>query len=350
MNVWDFYVPVSGGMKMAMTAFVPEDLKPEGVTPVLFLVPGSGANRLWFDMQLSGREGYSQARWMTERGLFVITVDPLGVGESSIPPNAPLGSDYRGMMDKDNPLSREVIEKALHEAVQSVMEQLCKGTLSSEVPALRHPIAIGAGHSAGAHKVAGTQAAYGTFAAIGILGASMTQTKLKCVAGATEPYRAVGPVDWILAALQADGENVAHWPDVDQELRELKDTPWSSATSAAIDTLFMLPFASARQAAEVRVPVIILCGQRDVTADPLMDATLFRSSPDVSVSVIPHMGHAHNYATTRKIAWGRLLQFVRGVAFAYEEGLPEVETVPISLEDFCDKPELLAQIFMNMQK
>ena len=85
----DITVDVSGACGLARrltvvaTAFLPA---PERLTDghtVVFAMLGGGYSRGYFDMEFPGRRGYSQAEHHVERGLIVIAIDHLGVGEST---------------------------------------------------------------------------------------------------------------------------------------------------------------------------------------------------------------------------------------------------------------------------
>lgn len=52
---------------------------------VLFCLPGGACTRHYFDLQVENDISYSFARSMAQRGYWVITVDLIGVGESSRP-------------------------------------------------------------------------------------------------------------------------------------------------------------------------------------------------------------------------------------------------------------------------
>ncbi len=50
---------------------------------MVFAMPGGGYSRGYFDMEFEGHSGYSQAAHHVERGLVVVSIDHLGVGEST---------------------------------------------------------------------------------------------------------------------------------------------------------------------------------------------------------------------------------------------------------------------------
>lgn len=293
------HIRVDDHTHIAMTVFQPEDLTGAQPQPVLFLFPGGGFTRHYFDIRLGTDQSYSQGSWHAERSVLTIAFDHLGTGDST--PSSP---------------SRVQLEQAHHHAVRQILERLQRGVLLPNLPPISKPIAIGAGHSVGGHVVISMQAAYFSFDVVAVFGASMTWTRLRLQEGARQPFRALPNESFLISATAyVDWVANDHWDDVPAWLVE-RDTdrralpPWRSRNVPAFASELLEPFASARQAANVRVPVLLVYGQQDVTVEPLEDAAVFRSAPAVAVMVVPRMGHIHNLASTRRIAWTRLQTFI----------------------------------------
>ena len=68
------------------------------------------------------------------------------------------------------------------------------------------------------------------------------------------------------------------------------------------------------EAAQIDVPVLIAAGERDVIPEPRAEPAAYRSSPDVTVTIVPQMSHMHNFASTRQQLWDRLAHWAGGVA------------------------------------
>lgn len=306
-SVEDLEVDLEDGVRVGATVFRPAGGAPhDDPEPVLFLLPGAGAGRGYFDLAPDGEAGWSQGRWHAERGLLTVALDHVGTDGSM---RVPAGG-----------LSREWVTAMDDAAVRGVLADLCaeRGEL----------VPIGAGHSLGGHVVAGLQAEHQTFRGIGVLGASMTWTRLVPRAGDHHPHRAATPDAWITAAAGADFVATAYWEDVREwavevERRATVDgrAPWQAHEIPPFAVDLLRPYESAREAASVRVPVLVVCGERDVTVDPLDDAATFRSAPAVSMLVVPRMGHSHNFASTRAIGWQRLHSFVEEVVALEAAGL-----------------------------
>lgn len=62
----------------------PQQLREQPLVAVC--LPGGGMSRRYFDLAVAGDPGtYSMARHLTARGMVVVTLDHLGVGESRAP-------------------------------------------------------------------------------------------------------------------------------------------------------------------------------------------------------------------------------------------------------------------------
>jgi hypothetical protein len=85
--------------------------------------------------------------------------------------------------------------------------------------------------------------------------------------------------------------------------------PWRSRAIPCCAGDLLAPFAVAREAGAVRVPVFLAYGETDVTPEPLADAAMFRSTCDITLLIVPRMAHMHNFAPTRSKLWRRMSDF-----------------------------------------
>jgi pimeloyl-ACP methyl ester carboxylesterase len=314
-------VDVAPGAQLAVTVFGGE--AGAGPAPVLFLFPGGGLNRHYYDLALGADDSYSQARWLAGRGATVVTVDHLGTGDSTLPDGAPSGAGGRTV-----DLGRDEVDRAGDAAVRAVLGGLRDGSLHPDLPTIEDPVAIGSGHSLGGHVVTSMQASYGTFAGIAPFGASMTWTRLTLGEGHRQPFRAAPGLDHKAVVLGTDWTGNDFWDDAAADVvrrnTDRANSPlWRRTTIPSFAGDLLEPFASARQAAAVRVPVLLVYGERDVTVEPLDDVAVFRAAPSVALTVVPRMAHGHNFASTRQIAWARLESFAREVVVLRELGYPD---------------------------
>jgi hypothetical protein len=170
----------------------------------------------------------------------------------------------------------------------------------------------------GGHIVAYVQVTHGSFAAICALGASFTQTRLAMLPGKRWPFRGLPMNDLYLAMADLDMAATFHWPDepewvvaADMDTQNLPR--WRSATIPACAMELIQPLVVARQAEAARVPVLLVYGEVDVTPEPLVDLTVFRSTRDLSMLLVPAMARMHNFAATRHQVWTRLEVFAQQV-------------------------------------
>jgi alpha-beta hydrolase superfamily lysophospholipase len=274
--------------------------------PVLVCLPGGGYSRRYFDLQ---GQGYSEAEHHVTRGVVVIAIDHLRVGESDIP-----------ALDD---ASLAAAAEADHAVVQTILERLRSGRLVEGTEAINPAAVIGEGQSMGGHIGLLMQANHRSFDGLAMLGGSVTCTRLParlsgheiCLLGQqalTQGAAVLADFDWRFAF---------HWEDVPEHFADVDVASkgggvpmpyWGSATTPdAGDGL--LPGTFSREAARVDVPVLIGMGERDVCQDPLRELAAFISARDLAVFVTPRMAHMHNFAGTRELLWNRLTAFIHQV-------------------------------------
>lgn len=294
-----------GTWTLAATVHLPERVAEH--PPVLVCLPGGGYGRGYFDLR---EPGYSEAAYHVARGVVVIAIDHLRVGESDIP--------------KLEDASLAATAAADHAALQVILERLKTGRLAAGIPAVTPSAVIGEGQSMGGHIAVLMQANHRSFDGLAILGSSVTCTRLParthgqeiCLLGKQDPAEglaALATFDWRFAF---------HWEDVPEHFAGVDVASksggapipyWGSATTpAAGDGL--LPGNLSREAASVDVPVLVAMGERDVCQDPLREVAAFMSARDIAYFVVPRMAHMHNFAGTRALLWCRLGAFVAQVA------------------------------------
>ncbi|ETB51094.1 lysophospholipase, partial [Mycobacterium avium 11-0986] len=111
---------------------------------MLVCLPGGTYSREYWDLDIAGHDGYSFADFATGNGYAVLTVDPLGTGESSQP-----ASDF-GFTE---------IGAALDCALRAL-----PGTTGVQAPA------VAVAHSLGGYLALTQQALFGGYAAMAMLG------------------------------------------------------------------------------------------------------------------------------------------------------------------------------------
>jgi pimeloyl-ACP methyl ester carboxylesterase len=277
----------------------------------MFGFPGGGYNRTYFDLQLDEGPGYSQAAFHAASGFIFVTIDHLGVGESSVPTLA---------------LDDEAVARANAAATVSIVEQLRTGALAPGVAPIDVRTTLGLGQSYGGYLVTLSQAHAPCFDALAILGSSGIENR--------PPWDPSLSRDDVVNVRAGNGLShpmrpYFHFDDVPESIvvADLTKEPgfpggrgsWSARTIPGGPALesrgrhVLDRGVVAKEAAAISVPVFVGAGEIDVVADPRIEATAYRSSRDIQISVIPKMAHMHNFASSRHALWARLAHWADGV-------------------------------------
>ena len=114
-----------GGVSLAATLHWPEKQIHPG-TPVLFMFPGAGYARGYFDIRLDGFEDYSEAEHHVGQGLIVAAMDHLGTGDSSLPDDEalmmPLGKELGPRFDTRGTFSLQMMAAACNAGARAVID------------------------------------------------------------------------------------------------------------------------------------------------------------------------------------------------------------------------------------
>ena len=300
---------------------------------VCFAKPGGGYSRGYFTVDLPGPAKGAQAEWHARRGWVFVSVDHLGVGDSTTH-HAPQTCDYTHLSATANA------------AEQEILRRLADGSLAEGFPPVADPVKLGIGQSMGGCMTIIQQGRYECYDGIGVLGYSAVHTTPPTFPGTptiVPPWlpRDVSPAGWgnneqlppegivnkhnlahakLTSGDPETGPAMAwgfHYDDVDKQIlvddltdfpaRNGKPPPWASATlPVVVATWCIVPGAVAPEAAAVSVPVLVALGERDVCADPKGESRAYQSATSVDFYVCPRMGHMHNFAGTRELFWQRI--------------------------------------------
>jgi len=326
---------------VALTVHLP-DPKALPERPVIcFAKPGGGYSRRYYTVDLPGPGRGAQADWHTARGWVFVSVDHLGVGQSSL--HAPETLDYT------------TLAAAAQAAEQEVLRGLAAGTLADGFPAVSDPLKLGIGQSMGGCMTIIQQGRYHGYDGIAVLGYSAIHTHPPVRPGAPaivapwlprdtllrQPLTVLNPQALAEAGARppdAGGNAMAwgfHYDDVDPEIvaldlahfnrgihdpqrqRGFEAPAWSSLTTpGAVAMSCLTPGIVAPEAAAIRAPVLVAMGERDVVGDPRGEPRAYLSASSVDLYVCPHMGHMHNFAGTRELFWRRIETWAAWVAAA----------------------------------
>jgi pimeloyl-ACP methyl ester carboxylesterase len=299
--------PLKNGQswRLAATVHLPPLQCLPADAPVLVCLPGGRYNRRYYDLQ---EPGYSEAEHHVDRGIVVVAIDHIRVGDSDMP-------DL-------NDASLAAAAESNHAVLQVILNRLREGNLAEGLPSITPTAVIGEGQSMGGHIALLMQAHHSCFDGLAMLGSSVSCTRLQgparsddiCLLGksdAAEGLARFADFDWRYAF---------HWEDVPEHFTAVETSTatgapmpyWGSETSPNAGG-GLLPGHFAEEAATVTVPVLLAMGERDVTQDPLRETAAFMSALDLAYFVVPRMAHMHNFASTRGRLWARLSTFVSQV-------------------------------------
>jgi pimeloyl-ACP methyl ester carboxylesterase len=273
-------------------------------TAVLVCWPGGSYSRDYWDMHVAGFDGYSFAEHLAAKGFTIVTIDPLGVGESSRPKDV-------------DAVTLETMAAAAAEAVRVVRKTIA----GDGVPV------VGVGHSLGACLTIVEQALFASYDAVVNLGfthgAKITHTPQTSADADREALEvAVEQAKGFFPGVWGDGYALAprgpnhvwlHDPDVPAEIIA-EDDRRASAWPRQSYVGALMAGHSAAYAAQITVPVLVAFGEHDVPEHPHDDVAFYRSSPDVTLTVLPGSAHCHNFAGTRAVLWNRVADWADWIA------------------------------------
>jgi len=303
-------------LSASVTVIAPaaNDLPPRPI--VWFGWPGGGYNRHYFDLQLPGRQGYSEAEFHAARGSIFVACDHIGVGDSSLPQGAFNHSDTA---------------RVNAAVARAVMDRLRDGSLTAQLPALADLFPVAMGQSYGGLLLTHLQAEHGLFRGVAMLGWSGICTQVKDSSGQGNVARpdALAGTDALRDGLRHPYRRSFHFDDVPEDIvaEDLLGYParigvpvpaWSSpfmpgGPNFAPERGPLGPGVVVEEAAAITVPVFIGNGEIDTVPDPRTEPAAYPRSCDITTMVLPRSSHMHNFAGTREMLWRRLENWAIGI-------------------------------------
>jgi pimeloyl-ACP methyl ester carboxylesterase len=253
---------------------------PDGAfSELLVCIHGGGYSRTYWHPPLPDYPGYSYVEHALGTGKAVLTLDMLGMGQSSQP-------------ESESKLSRMKIAAACDAAVRQV------------VASLDVPVSItGVGHSMGGLMVITMQGAMQSFDRLAVLGWANAPMILGDVT--PEQLLATVPASGYLPTAREAMRALFYLSDVPQDLI-VADEALGGPSPACLGRDALTPGIVHAAAASITCPVFILHGVVDTSPDPRAEAAYFSSSPSVDVVVLAGSAHCHNFASSRMIGWRAL--------------------------------------------
>src|SRR5580692_9707204 len=119
--------------EIALTVHIPDVAVFEQRPIVCFAKPGAGYSRAYYTLDLPGPAKGAQAEWHASRGWVFVSVDHLGVGESTV---------HDGTR-----LNFSTVAAASQAAEEEVLRRLISGELDSDLQPIDATVKIGIGQS-----------------------------------------------------------------------------------------------------------------------------------------------------------------------------------------------------------
>jgi pimeloyl-ACP methyl ester carboxylesterase len=304
--------------EIAATVVAPD---PPGLArePIVVLaIPGGTFHRSYWDMHPPGRAGYSKAEFLAGLGVIVVAEDYLGGGDSSRPPDG----DF---------ITLEVQADAAHATFEEVRSRVDKGKLLPSLSPIAEARYVGIGQSLGGFITIIQQSKYCDYAAAGVFGA--TPRGLSHIGELPPRWQEMSTADrqqWALsnnarlseldevpmyarAVRNASRQRLYYAGEAEPDLMAYDDEvlhtliPRMAAVDGTMPGLTQ-PFASS-----ISAPLFLAFGEVDVSPDPWLEPSAYPSCDDITLVVMPRMGHMHNFAPTRHRLWQRFAGWLMAI-------------------------------------
>ncbi|MBB2773182.1 UNVERIFIED_ORG: alpha-beta hydrolase superfamily lysophospholipase [Mycolicibacterium obuense] len=288
-------------------AFLPE--RPVDARAVLLCLAGGTYDKQYWHLDVDGHPGYSFGEHLAGSGFVVIAVDHLGIGES----DDPIASGSLGL---------ELLAKGDAEVARQVRERLRCGEIHDQLP-VTLPL-VGVGHSMGACLTMMVQAMGHPYDAVALLGYGVQITNVyedtadeadleariqQTIAAACQ-LTGAKPTDIHTFAPRAYLADLFYAGEVPQDVIDA-DTAAQSRVPVRAAAEVTTPGFVANYAPQLDVPVFLAFGAAlDVSPNPHAEPINYIGSPDVTLHVVPHSGHCHNFSSHRSRLWDRIAQWV----------------------------------------
>jgi pimeloyl-ACP methyl ester carboxylesterase len=196
---------------------------------------------------------------------------------------------------------------AHHAATLEIKRRLEAGTLDAALAPMAAIESVGIGHSMGALLTLCQQAAHGTHAALVILGKSVRRIDW---AGARLPASTgTRPTNEYVWADRTAHRTAFYWDDVPEEVIAA-DAAAQVHVPGPLAAFTRSPEGAARAARQLEIPVFLGVGERDTVPGPHEELGCYQACPDLTLFVLPTSAHCHNFASTRRQLWERIVRWI----------------------------------------
>lgn len=251
------------------------------------LIHGGSYDAGYWDLQVSGSPPgtYSLSWFLAEHGIGTVAID--------LPGSGPRASGQWPQRGED--LTPERIAWACHQAVQQIRERLQQGTLTPGLPVVEQPLIAGLGHSFGGGIATIMQGTHETFDMLGIMGWPQGPLVIPGMDMGALQQRLVPDEHGLIDQGRVEWHDAFFLEDVPEEVREADSRVYTKFPVGILGLVaspgYTVPYASA-----IRVPVLVLLGERDMALQPPAEKHYFPQSADVTLYVQEGSAHLHLYS------------------------------------------------------
>lgn len=297
--------------KIAAEIIWPADGVPARDPLALICLPGGSINRRYYDLGGDERPSYSFARCMAQSGMITVSIDHLGVGESTRPAD-------------EFALTPNVLAAANAHATGQVVEGLKDGSLVPDLRPLPDLATIGVGHSMGGMLTVMQQAIDPRHIALVLLGHS-NGGQIKYLPQSA--HGLIGVPEAIadqIAAIAREFQATAAPDRLESPERraifygEKAERDGVEALKQARDVLLavagmqtLIPGSIAPQMKTIKVPVFLGVGDQDIVGPTHAIPSILPNSRDISLLVLPDTGHCHFIFASRHSLFERIARWTR---------------------------------------
>ena len=280
-----------GPLDLAVELFWPDRVDPSGPVVSYFCLPGGSINRHYYNLQAPGDDSFSFAAMMANQGAITFAVDHLGVGDSDKP--------HDGFL-----LTPDRLAQANANVARKVLGGMREGSLVEGLPALKHLVSIGVGHSMGGMLTVLQQALarqHDGLLLMGFANAGMMShvpEQAHHLAGNPEAVKA--EIEAVARAVYPEPyQRIAPSPEASQIFQgATADRAGVDAIKPTRDNLLvvgglqsMIPGSIKPALDTVDAPVFLGLGDRDIAGPPHAIPAIFPNSRDITLTVLPETGH-----------------------------------------------------------
>ena len=287
-TVTDFGEPIQIGATLALPNAFTED-----GFDMLVCLHGGTYSRWYWDSQIDGWPGYSFVDHFVASGKAVLTLDALGMGESSRPSLEAL-------------LTPNIAAQAHHHALAAVLDRLEAGDFGF-APIGGRPRITGIGHSMGGMLTIVQQALFASFDQVAILG--FTNIGLAMADDVRANLSAHVAEQGYALPDRTTMRHYFHAANVPEAVIAA-DNAQASLTPNSYGRLAIVPGGVAKEAGAITAPVYLHFADIDVSPDPYAEPACYRGARHVTLTTLPNAAHCHNFASSRVASWQMLDRWI----------------------------------------